>query len=547
MASTRGPAHTPGAYGSLPKKHGKAKHGGTITIGQITGTTPDYILPITPAAQGSIYTADFQDFMWRPLYWSPNGDAVPSIDYADSIAKAPKWSNNNKTLTMDLKNYKWSDGKPVTATDAVFDYWLFKAAIAISPANEGNYTPGLYPDNVSSVSAPNAHTIVVHWTKTYNQDFLLFQQVGLLEPLPAQTWATDGTKMYGANSGPNGFENLTNAEAIYKYISGQSGTESTYATNPLWKVVDGPFHVKSFDPATGAYTLSDNPSYSGHHPLASTVKFVTYTSTTAQFNAELTNGVNVAGVDQSDLARVGSLKANYYVWGEPNFGWNYIPYNFKDTTGDFNNIIDKLYIRQALAHLQNESAEISSRGIWDGAAAPAYGPVPSIPKSPLAPSNAAKNPYPFSIKEAKTILTDHGWHVVKDGQTTCARPGTGAKDCGAGIPKGTKLSWNLFYATGSPTIPNEDEAWASNCKQVGINMTLAGKTFNFLISNFNDVSAPKNDNQWAMEDFGGFTGVEYPTTNQVFNKSGSFNLGGFYSPQIDTAIHNSIYSLSNSA
>jgi peptide/nickel transport system substrate-binding protein len=50
-----------------------------------------------------------------------------------------------------------------------------------------------------------------------------------------------------------------------------------------------------------------------------------------------------------------------------------------------------------------------------------------------------------------------------------------------------------------------------------------------------------------MEDFGGFTGIEYPTTNEVFNTSGSFNIGGFSNKAVDKAIHNSIFSLSNAA
>ena len=33
-----------------------------------------------------------------------------------------------------------------------------------------------------------------------------------------------------------------------------------------------------------------------------------------------------------------------------------------------------------------------------------------------------------------------------------------------------------------------------------------------------------------MEDFGGFSDDLYPTTNELFNTTGSFNVGGFSNP-----------------
>jgi peptide/nickel transport system substrate-binding protein len=34
---------------------------------------------------------------------------------------------------------------------------------------------------------------------------------------------------------------------------------------------------------------------------------------------------------------------------------------------------------------------------------------------------------------------------VPNGTDTCAKPGTGPGQCGAGIPAGTKLAFNLIY------------------------------------------------------------------------------------------------------
>ena len=73
-------------------------------------------------------------------------------------------------------------------------------------------------------------------------------------------------------------------------------------------------------------------------------------------------------------------QGGYSVFGYPDLGFDYVGYNFKDPTGDFGKIISQLYIRQALAHLQDEPAELSSRrAALRRRGGPAFGPVPAIP------------------------------------------------------------------------------------------------------------------------------------------------------------------------
>jgi len=545
---TPGTVSTPGAYGSMPAEHGTPKAGGVVTIAESPGAGPNYIFPVTPANNSSVYTINqFQDLSWRPLWWSPQGD-VPTIDYTDSLATKPTFSNNNKTITIHMKSgWKWSDGAPVTSTDAEFDIELIEAAVKISPANYGNYTPGLFPDFITSMSTPNATTLVLHLNKTYNQNFLFYNQLGLITPLPAQAWAKTSANGSIMPATKSGWMNLANAEAIYKFLNAQSGILHTYATNPLWKVVDGPFVISSFDPATDGASFTTNPKYSGHKPAISGVQLVAFTSTSAEFEQLLNGSLDVGFVDFSDLAKVSSLTSNYYVWGYPDFGFSYADYNFKDPTNNFDNVIKQLYIRQALAHLQDEPAVIQSKGIFDGAAGQAYGPVPAIPKSPFAPANALTNPYPFSISAAKNLLTSHGWKVNPGGVSVCEKAGSGSNECGPGIPKGQTLSFNVIYGNSPAVIGSQIEAWASNAAKVGIKMSLSQKTFNYMIDNLSDVSNPSNDKLWAVQDFGGFTNSLYPTTNELFNTTGSYNLGGYSNPQVNKDIQNSLTSLSSSA
>jgi len=533
------------SYGTLPAPHGTPTSGGVVNLAEQPSGGPTYIFPITPASDLSVYAVDqFQQWMWRALWWSPTG-AEPAIDYAQSISpKPPVYSNDNKTITITLSSkWKWSDGTPVTATDLEFYIDLLKAAVAISPANDGDYTPGLFPDNLVSMQVPNATTLVLNLNKTYNQNFIQLDQLGAIEPLPAQAWSKTS-----ANGPIVDFTNPTNAKAIYTFLNAQSNSLSTYGTNPLWQVVDGPFKISSFDPSTDANTLVSNPTYTLGKPKIAGINEVAFTSTSAEFNQLLTGKLDIGYVDFSDLPQVPQLKKDgYSVWGYPDLGFEYAAYNFKDKTGDFGNIISQLYVRQAIAHLEDEPAFIKSKGGFDGAAGQAYGPVPAVPKTPFTPADALSNPYPFSVSDASSLLSSHGWSVKPNGKTTCAKAGTGSGECGAGIPKGTPISFNIIYTNQPPVVGALVESLASEAKQVGITITLQSKTFNYITSNLSDVSNPSNENLWAMEDFGGFTDDIYPTTNELFNTTGSFNEGGFSVKQIDTDINNSANSLNNSA
>ncbi|MFY9782738.1 MAG: ABC transporter substrate-binding protein [Acidimicrobiales bacterium] len=534
-----------GQYGSLPKESGKPAKGGIVSFAEQPSAGPTYIFPITPASDLSVFDVDqFQDLFWAPLWWSPKGP-TPEVDYSESVGLAPKYSDDNKTVTITLKSgWTWSDGTPVTSTDVEFMIDLLKAAVAISPANDGDYTPGLFPDNLVSMSAPNATTLVLKLSKTYNQPFIQLDQLGALEPLPAQAWSKTSA------SGPIvNWKDPATAKLIYKYLNAQSSSLSTYGTNPLWQVVDGPFKIQSFDPSTDATDLVANTKYTGtQKPHIAGIDELAFTSTSSEFDQLLTGKLDVGYVDFSDLAEVPTLiKDGYNVWGYPEFGWEYIVYNFKDKTGDFGKIISQLYIRQALAHLQDEPALLKSKGVFDNAGGEAFASVPAVPTSPYTPANAKVNPYPYSISAASTLLKSHGWDVKPGGTTTCAKPGTGSNECGAGIPKGTPLSWNLLYSSSPAVIASQDEQLASAAKQIGITISLSGKTFDYLISNLSDVSNPNNDNLWAMDDFGGFSDDLYPSTNEVFNTTGSFNLGGFSNPTVDQDILNSASSQNTNA
>jgi peptide/nickel transport system substrate-binding protein len=523
-----------GSFGSVPAASGAPKAGQTITIAEAPSATPTWIFPITPGANGSVYTSyDFQNLMWRPLYWSPLGTA-PKIDPALSLANTPVWSNGDKQLKFTMKtNYKWPNGQAVSAKDVLFFFYLLKAAIKENPSNFGNYSAGSgVPDQVTSISAPNSTTVVMKLNKAVNPQWFLNNELPLIDPLPTYAWSKAS-----ANGPTMDASNPANAKKIYDFLAAQSKQVTKYASDPLWQVVDGPYKLTAFNNTSGGYSMSPNPSYGGPHAkVVSKFQAVPFTSDDAEFNAVKAGKVDIGYMPQTDVPQQGSIKGKYNIYGEPVFGWSYITYNFKDTTGHFDKIISQLYFRQAIAHLQNEPGIIQA--FFHGAGAEAYGPVPAEPKSPFAPANAKSNPYPFSVTTATNLLKSHGWKINPGGTDVCQSAGSGASQCGAGIPAGTKLAFNLIYNTSPAIIGQQDTDLASQAKKAGINIHLQTSNFNFMISNYNNPSpaGKKNINKWAMEDFGGFTNSTYPTTNEVFNAKGSFNIGSYSDPKADQLI-----------
>lgn len=529
---------TSGAFGEVPAATGTA-HAGTLTWAESPGTAPTWIFPVTPGANFSTGTINtFQYLMWRPLYWYGNGVhpvAVPSM----SLADLPVYANGNTTVTVHMKtDYRWSDGQPVTAKDALFYLDMVRAGVKESGANWGPYTPHLgIPDQVVSASAPNATTLVIHLNKAVNPAWFTADALYDIQPIPAHAWAK------ASAGGPVlDFTNPANAKQIFDFLAKQSGSTSTYASNPLWQVVDGPYRLTQFNNTTGGYTMAPNPKYGGpHSKIVPTLQAVPYTSDTAEFNAVLSHSVDLGYMPLNDVPQMGAVKAaGYHVFGYPGWGFAYANYNFADKTGDFNNIIRQFYIRQALAHLENQEGYI--KAFFHGAGGLAYGPIPSVPTSPYTPANALKNPYPYSVATAASLLKSHGWHVVPGGASTCAKPGTGPGECGAGIPAGTKISFNVLYASDPVIFGEQVTAWASDAKKVGINITLQSGTFNHVITVADDPGSPKTVNDWAVAVYGGFTNAYYPTTLGIFTTGGSLN-GGFYSdPQADKLIHASVTS-----
>jgi peptide/nickel transport system substrate-binding protein len=530
--TTPGLTTQPGSIGGIPAAGTESGKASSITYGFLSEDAPNWILPIIPSANNSVYNAFvFIWQMWRPLYYTPQG-TTQTVDQALSPADPPVWSNGDTTMSITLKPWKWSNGGTLSSKDLEFTFDETIAAVKASPANWADYTPGYFPDTIKSMSTPNASTLVVNMTKPVNPTWM--EEDIIDNGIMPATWAKDSV------NGPTlDFTNPSNAAKIFSFLTAQTKSVSTYATNPLWSDVYGPYKLSSFNATTGAFTFVPNTSYSGPHvnPMSDFVG-VPFTSDAAQFNAIKAGSIDVSVVPPEDAPEIGTLKGlGYEYYGMPAWGDYFIAYNFQDKTGDFNNIVNQLYFRQAMQHLEDQPGQI--KAYLNGAASPGYTVIAQYPENPYMPPSLSNNPYPFSISDASSILKAHGWDVVPNGTTTCAKAGTGSGECGSGIPAGTKLAFNIIYNTTAP-YTQEDEDLASNAKQVGIQISLQGSNFNYIIQNYNDPASPANASKWAAEDFGGESFSTYPTSFGLFNTNGSGQLGNYSNPTADSLINASI-------
>lgn len=520
-------------YKDIPAETGKPQDGGTITVALTPGLSPNYIYPYPPASANGTVIA--RGLMWRALY-RPSGAGDQVVNAEQSLAEMPEVSADRRTVTVRLKDYQWSNGRAVTADDVVFSLDLLKAALDKSPGNWSFYTPGQFPDGVSAEATAD-DTVTFHLETAYNESYLL-SMLALLYVMPSQEWAIAET------GGPQlDFTDPKNAKAIYTYLTKQSEDQAGFATNPLWQVVNGPFKLKSFDSTTGSFSLVPNEEYSGPGDQhLDQVDFKAFTSASAVLNQYKAGTLTVGTLDSSYVTEIDALKKDgYHVYGAPAPArFDALTINFENTVGDFDKIIAQPYVRQALQHLIDQQGYVESRGIYNGAASENYSTAGA--DSPYPPEFGDRAPYPYDPAAAEKLLTEHGWKVTPNGATTCESPGSADDQCGAGIPQGAKISFTLASANTPAYVGARDVAFVSEAKKLGIEVEVVTKSLNYMYANYGNSFAPATKNEWAMQDYGPlYLAAGYPSSNTVFNTTGSFNLGSYSNKDVDQLIDESTF------
>ena len=529
-------------YTSPTAPSGAKVKGGTVTFVEGAQAAPTYIFPMTSAQVCSTAnSSQFSELMYRPLYWFGN-NYKPTVDYSYSPAAAPTYSDGDKTVTVHIKPWKWSDGEPVTARDVEFYINMYKADPG---ANYCGYVPGFFPDNLKSMSTPNSQTLVLHLTKAFDPEWFTYNELSQLYPLPLSWDRTSlSQKAPSADTGHLADSTKSGAEAVYKFLNGQATKSSTWASSPIWQVVDGPFHVSSFT-SSGRATLVPNAKYSGA-PKPTIAKFVElpFTSDTALFNEERSGGPNavtIGDIPSQDVPQASKVVSEGYTDNKASsYSINYFVINFHNPK--IGPEFSQLYYRQALAHLVDQPGW--TKAFLNDTATPTYGPIPSSPTSPLASFSATTAPYPFSTTAAAALLKSNGWKVVPNGKSTCIKPGTGAGECGAGIKSGASVSFNLDYQSGVATLQSEMNDLQAQAKKVGITINLTEHPFADVISTAVACTSKQSTCKWTAQNWGAgwiYAPDYLPTGEELYGQGSVANYGSYESPQAQTLINKTVY------
>ncbi len=496
-----------------------AKGGGTVSFALPADETSTYIFPLQSlAGAGPVDDNEFQMLMYLPLYWFGKG-GHEVVNYQRSLAEAPQFSNGGKTVTIHLKHWDWSDGTPVTSRDV--EFWMNE--LEANKDDFYGYVPGEFPDNVVSQSYPGPYTVVLTFNRKYNPLWLLYNELSEITPLPQQSW--DRT----AAAGPVGDYDTSSSGAVsvYNFLNGQSTNLSGYQSNPLWQVVDGPWHLQKFDPTTQYLVLVPNRQYSGSpKPTISALEEVPFTSGAAELNALRSGQIDYGYLPPNEYSQVGYFRSRgYQVVAWPLWATAYAVYNFANPK--VGAIFKQLYVRQALQELMNQPQDV--RDVWHGYAVPTYGPVPISPTSPYTSPSEKNSSYGFSVAGARALLTEHGWKE-SSGVDSCQRPGSAADQCGAGIARGAALSFKFLYTSGNTGFTDELESLQSSAALVGVKLTLTEEPFNSVEANaFSCQPSSGAGCSWDIDMWAGWSwDPDYlPTADEIFATGAGGNPGDY--------------------
>jgi peptide/nickel transport system substrate-binding protein len=529
---------------------GTPVNGGTATVALKAGVTYNWIFPFYSITNSSVYNSEqFQWLMYRPLYMFGNntGNSV-AINYPLSPANAPVYSNGGKTVAVSMKGWKWSNGETVDAKSLIF----YMNMTVAEKANWYATTPGLLPDNVTSYKATGPNQVTFQLNKAYSSLWFTYNQLAELTPMPMSWDVTSLTGKPGSGGciADSAADHWAKCKAVYTFLTAQSKQAATYATSPLWSVVDGPWKLSSFS-TTGNVTMVPNKSYSGSpKPKLAALKFLPFTADSTEYTALKTGQADIGQIPSADLPQkpasavlppTNPVGSGYNLQPFYQFGIFYAQPNFNNPTVGF--MVRQLYMRQALQRAFDQPG--IDKAIYRGYSVPDSGPAPNTPPGnqwtpSIQTENSGQGPYPFSIAKAKSLLTSHGWSEV-GGVMTCQNP---AK-CGPGIKQGQQAKFTFVYATGQADVTAQWQTYKSDASQAGIDINLVGQTFNSIIGESAPCAPMGPKCAVQVFAFGGwdFNGPGFePTGEPLFATGAGSNSGNYSDPQMNqliTATHTS--------
>ena len=328
--------------------------GGTLTEGLVG--QPQFINPVLAASSST--DSDLSRLVFGQLLrFDETGELGP--DLTESL---PAVSEDRKTYTVKLKtNLRWQDGKPLTADDVVFTVQTIQLA--------------------ETESALRANWIRVKIEKI-----------------------DDLTVAFTLNEVSNSFINNFVLGIIPKHLwSALEGRNFRLSDANLKAVGAGPFAVaeikKTAEGSIKSITLKANELYYAGRPFLDEIVFKFYNDYDSLLNAYQGREVQSLGLVPFDKTAftLSQEKAKSYDLNLPQY--QAVFFNLARSP-----ILAEKAVRQAL-WLATDREEIIN-GVYNGAVAPAYGPI--LPESLGYNPKVAASSH-TSIEEAAGILNKAGW------------------------------------------------------------------------------------------------------------------------------------------
>jgi peptide/nickel transport system substrate-binding protein len=383
---------------------GSGGSGVILTVGgQAVGMTRVFnpFLPTSALdlAGNDVTSGSSSGFIYEPL---AQVNYVKSNDVIPWLATSWAWSNSDKTLTWHLRpGVKWSDGQPFTSADVVFTYQLMAKYPAL------NLTGIAF----TSVTAPNADTVVLNFATAQEQNFDLYASQVIV---PKHIWSKISNPVTWADPNPVG---------------------------------TGPFVLSSFSPQ--GYLLAKNPHYwQPGKPEIGGVRFAAFSD-----NETLANAIAAGQIDWA-ADYLPDAQTTYLDRSSNNNYW--VPAAGSD--GLIPNLdtfpLSDLAVRKAISVGIDRSSIAAARNSPPATNVTGL-PVPSF-DSIVAPQYKSAD-FTQNIAEAKAILTADGWTMGPGGYYE---------------KNGRQLSFSMSFPSSYTDIAAAASVLTEQLKAIGINMTI---------------------------------------------------------------------------
>jgi peptide/nickel transport system substrate-binding protein len=381
----------------------ESKAGGTFRIG--TSSRIDSLNPYVAFNQDA-YSSFEYIYPFLIQYDKTSRKFVP--DFATSWSA----SKDGKTWTFHTrKGAKWTDGKPLTASDAA---WTINIDIKYQAGGAAN-TAGLIA-HIKKASAPNPNTLVIKYQAAAGNVLGQFQQFPIL---PKHIWAKH---------------------------TGHNGTDLKRFANSAPVVGAGPFKLIKFQKDQIAL-FQRNGSFYGEKPKADAFGLQMFSNEDALVSALKANDIDA--IEDVPGTAIKTLKGSFNVRSVPGVSQTDFIINSNPKKKAHRELLN-LKVKEAFAHAIDRKQIVNVVFLGYAKAASSI-----IPPATGAWFNPKLKPEKFDLGLANRILDRLGYKKGSDGIRTA---------------QGHKMSYEVITPTDLPSANRTFQILQPDFKKIGVRL-----------------------------------------------------------------------------